>query len=155
MLTQHGNDILQLSHSAGRPRSIAPLSPCSARAGRPAERRGAKVLCVTTRGVRLRSPSEPIGAHPAWVLGGGGGEAASILGAVGQKSGRGAPEHPCFAVLMFRTEPGSVLPLQGRSCESRSGAQSCSDAAKGSAQRWEEEGEVEGGAAPTQRLLWQ
>lgn len=70
MLTQHGNDILQLSHSAGRPRSIAPLSPCSARAGRPAERRGAKVLCVTTRGVRLRSPSEPIGAHPAWVLGG-------------------------------------------------------------------------------------
>lgn len=86
---------------------------------------------------------------------GGGGEAASILGAAGQKWGRSAPEHPCFAVLTFRTEPGSVLPPQGRSCESRSGAQSCSDAAKGSAQRWEEEGEVEGGAAPTQRLLGQ
>lgn len=88
-------------------------------------------------------------------MGAGRGEAASVLGAVGQKSGRGAPEHPCFAVLTFRTEPGSVLPPQGRSCESCSGAQSCSDAAKGSAQRWEEEGEVEGGAAPTQRLLWQ
>lgn len=49
-------------------------------------------------------------------VGAGRGEAASVLGAVGQKSGRGAPEHPCFAVLTFRTEPGSVLPLQGRSC---------------------------------------